>query len=474
MRRRFRIGLSSILLVSLAAVAVGGQEFSERREIALFRLSYYGQPEPVRPSGAFVRIEVDRTRFAFEYRGTGRPSYDALFRNAFDAVDERIRGVFVNLGRFDVVGYPQRLRAEHVDDFIQAIREYRTEELEMPEAVMLGQQAFTEAEFRELSGGFLVIVPSVTWYRMDYNRSEARYAAEIETSFTVVDVDSGRTVEHFRVETSGNSDRAERAVQAAVDGIPARLEYQVRSRPTFRLRSGIIDRDGLRIYMEFGRNMGVRRGDEYAVMSTHTGRTGYTDEYESGLIVVSDVYEQYSVGRLIYGGSSTNVGDQLEEVPRRGAEVGAYAHMLLSPPGGGRGVEPTGAVIGLSAVANRGFFRFRPLLALELPLTGERDHTVIGGYLGFETSFYAGRLRFGPAFKLGGAVADRLGSGDDSDPFVSHLGGKAQLGVNFQLGRDTMLGVQTGWMQLWRSGAAAGTNIRSVVGPYVGATLTFR
>ncbi len=472
MRRWFPIGLSSVLLVLFAAGAASGQEFSDRRELALFRLSYYGQPEPVRPSGPFLRIEVDRSRFAFEYRGTGRPSYDSLFQNAFGAVDERIRGVFVNLGRFDVVGYPQRLRSEYVDEFIQAVREYRTEELEMPEAVMLGQQAFTEAEFRALSGGFLVIVPSVTWYRMDYDPYDIRYSASIETSFTVVDVDSGRSVEHFRIETGGNSDRAERAVQAAVDAIPSRLEYELRSLATFRIRSGIIDRDGRRIYMEFGRNMGVRPGDEYAIMSTRTGRAGYTGEYESGLIVVSDVYEQYSVARLIYGGRSANVGDQLEEVPRRGAEVGAYAHMLLTAPGGGRQVEPTGAVIGLSAVANRGFFRVRPLVALELPLTGEGDHTVIGGYLGFETSFYFGRLRIGPSLKFGGAVADRLG--DDSDPFVSHFGGKVQLGMIFQLGRDTMLGVQTGWMQLWRSGVAADRGIRPLVGPYIGAAITFR
>lgn len=467
------VALLLYLLVLLSGVqySLNAQDFSEKQELAIFRLSYYGQPEPITPSGAFVRIEMNRDRFSFQFQGTGQRHWDRIFQNAFASIDERIRSVFVNLGRFEVVGFPQRLQADHVDDFIRTIREYRSDELEMSEAVLLGQQAFTEEDFRRLSGGFIVVVPSVTWYAMHYDHFSGRYVAEIETSFTVLDVDSGRTVDQFRVETSGSDVNSAAAVRSAVGQIPTRLSFEVRSVSVFQIRTGIIDREGDRVYIEFGRNMGVVRGDEFAVVRSRTGRTGYTDEVESGLIVVSNVYEQYSVGRLVYvGGNGADVGDQLREVPRRGWDIGVYGHSLLSV--GGSGLSSRGGILGIQAIANRGYYRIKPFVAVEIPFVGAQSHVLVGGYVGFETSLYARRFRLGPTAQLGAIVANRINS--DSDPFASHLGGKVGMNLNFQAGRDTILGAQAGWMQMWRTDAAAGRDIGTIQGPYIGGSLSFR
>ncbi len=471
---RFYLSITVLLLLMFLPRPVVAQEFSERQEIAIFRLSYHGQPEVTTPAGPFIRIDIDSDRFSFQFRGTGRRSWDRLFHNAFNAVDERIRNVFVNLGRFDVVGFPQRVRAEYVDDFIRAVREYRSDDAEVPEAVLLGRQAFTEDDFRSLTGGFLVVVPSVTWYDMEYDYGANQYTARIETSFTVVDVDSGRTQSQFRLETSGRNSDPERAVRSAVNSIPGNLEFELRSIPEFQIRSGIIDRDGDRIYFEFGRNMGVRRGDEYVVVSPRTTDFGYTDEVETGLIIVSEVHERYSVGRLIYDGNRASVGDQLREVPRRGADIRMYAGAYLDAVGLSDGrVHARGGMAGISMSVNRGFFRFRPMVTLEFPFVGQSGYLLFGGYAGLETNMFLRRLRVSPSIQAGIMAADRPGQ-SESDRVASHVGGRTGINLSFQTTRDIMVGVQLGWTQMWTTNAGALRSLPAIQAPYVGWSLTVR
>ncbi len=472
--RRFSVVIVVFTTLVVLTAPIDAQDFSERQDVAIFRLSYYGQPEVTTPSGPFMRIDIDSERFSFQFRGTGRQSWDRLFHNAFGAVDERIRDVFVNLGRFDVVGFPQRVRAEYVDDFIRTIREYRSDDTELPEEVLLGQQAFTEDDFRALTGGFIVVVPSVTWYDMQYNYRSNEYTAEIETSFTILDVDSERTQAQFRVETSGRNTNPERAVRSAVNSIPGQLEYELRSIPEFQIRSAIIDRNGDRIYLEFGRNMGVRRGDEYAVVSPRQTSFGYTDEVETGLIIVSEVYEQYSVGRLIYEGEGASVGDQLREVPRRGADIRVYGGAFLNSGALAEGsVRGAGGMAGVSVSANRGFFRFRPMITVEVPFVGQSGYLLFGGYAGLETNIFLRRVRLTPTIQAGVMGADQPGQ-DDSDPAASHVGGRVGLNLSFQTSRDIMAGVELGWTHMWTTSAGSARDLPAIQAPFIGGSLTVR
>ncbi|MFP4643312.1 MAG: hypothetical protein ACLFM0_03035 [Spirochaetales bacterium] len=463
-----------VLLLALLPVTIEGQEFSERQELAIFRLSYYGQPELTAPSGPYIRLDINTERFSFRFRGTGRRRWDRLFHNAFAAVDERIRDVFVNLGRFDVIGFPQRVRAEYVDEFIRAVREYRSDDAEMPEAVLLGEQAFTEDDFRTLTGGFLVVVPSVSWYDMEYDYRDNRYTARIETSFTIVDVDSGRTQSQFRIETSGRDRNPDRAVRSAVDGIPGNLEYELRSISEFQIRSGIIDREGDRIYMEFGRNMGVRLGDEYAVVSQRRSRVGYTDEVETGLIIVSEVHEQYSVGKLVYDGDGASVGDQLREVPRRGVDIRLYGGLFLNRGAPSEGAPRVlGGVAGVSVSPNRGFYNVRPMVSVEAPIVGQQGYFLVAGYAGVETIGFFRRLRVSPSVQVGAIAADRPDQ-DDSDRVASHVGGRTGINLSFQTSRDIMIGMELGWTQMWNTSAGAIRDLPAIQAPFVGGSLSIR
>ena len=260
--KRVVIVLTLVFLVCGLSTA---QEVTEKRDLAVFALSYYDWDVPP---------------------------------EALGMVDERIKGVFVNLGRFNVIGMNYRLASSDVNEFIDRISRYKEENVEIPESVQLGQEAFTEADFNRLVGSFLVVVPTLTYF--DIGRDGRDYFAELETAFTVINVEESKTIAHFTVRTTGEDEVASRAVREAVDLIPLQLEYEVRKVPEFQLKTGIVDVMRGEVLIEFGENMGVKLGDEYALVEQVELRSGHQVMDSTGLLVVKDVSQEVSVAKIIY------------------------------------------------------------------------------------------------------------------------------------------------------------------------------
>lgn len=444
--RGIRRGVLTILVLVCVLATAGTQEFSKRQEIAIFRLSYYGQPQPEPPPDLKLEIKGRRGSLSLELRGSGDPQVDQLFTRVLGAVDERIRSAFINLGRFDIIGMEQRLTQQSVDDFINVLTEFRRSQTELPEAVLLGQQMFTEADFQELVGGFVVVIPSVSWYSLT-RLDDGSYEAEIETSFTFIDVENLTTFSQFFITTSERDDDPQQAARGAAEAISAELAFQLRSMPEFQIKTGILEVNGPEVILEFGRNMGLSPGDEYAIVSNRVLSTGHIATAETGLIVISDVQEGFSVGRVLYANPRPMVGDQLQEVPRRGVEISGYLNTVTN------GLGSIVYVLGGRAVASRGFYAFRPHAALEIPFRGLVS---LGGgtgtfllpvnlLAGGEWNLYLGRLKLTPsaAVGLGGAIP--ITDEEDLQPFyLSHIGGELRATVSVLITRDIQLFVDAG------------------------------
>lgn len=448
--KTLRVLVAAVAFLAIAGVAFG-QEFSERQEVAVFKLSYYGQPAPPPPpAGVTVEIKGQAGSLTVSLRGTGNEQADQLFQRALGAVDEQIRGTFINLGRFDVIGMSQRLTAGSVDDFVRVLREYKESSAELPEAVLLGQQPFTEADFNELVGGFIVVVPSVSWYDLAALDS-GDYRAEIETSFTFIDVQNLTTFGQFFVETSGIEERQEDAVKEAVDRIAAELTFQIRSMEVFQLKTGILEVADGDVILEFGRNMGLRLGDEYAIVSSRVIGTGHVAEDETGVIVIKEVQDEFSVGEVLYANPRPAPGDQLQEIPRFGVDSTAYANMVSG------GVSST-FVVGVKGTASRGFYAFRPLAGVEMPINDMLSSSVIPltAYVGGEYGIYMGRLKLAPSVAVGAT------GGYYSDPFteepdvaLTHIGAFAKATANVLVAKSVMVFAEAGfawWNEVQGSG----------------------
>ncbi len=468
MKTRF-CRVAVLLLVFFVSVPIFAQEISERREVAIFGLNYFGAPVGRPPETTSITVETDDVKVQVDVRGSGDEQTDQLFQQTLGAVDQEIREVFVNLGRFDIIGLPQKLSQDDVSDFIDAIREFKEADAEMPEAVLLGREAFTEADFNRLVGGFVVVIPSVTYYNAFRNDS-GDYEAELATSFTILNVDTLQTIAQFTVETDGYDANQATAVRDAVDEIANELRFEITSIDEFRLRTIIAEVDGSEIVMQFGQDMGVSVGDEYNIVRQRTTSAGFETQEATALVIVKDVQDVFSTGYLVYADPEAFPGDQLVEIPRFGFEFMPYANFLIDV-----GTESISApIIGFRGIASRGFFDFRPVANIEVnlgPLIAGAglplllSNVMVGG----ELNLYLGRLKIVPSAAVGVGLLVPI---ENPENFaVSHLGGTIKAQVQFLVEDNLLVFGEAGWSQWFSlvSGYISSSYTDTYGGPTVGA-----
>jgi hypothetical protein len=409
--RKLLLLIAALLAISLVVrTTVSAQVVSERKEIAVFKLSYY-------------RYDIPNA--------------------VLGGIDEEIRSVFINLGRFDVVGLTQRLEEGDLNEFIDKIKMYKQEQVEIPEEVQMGREFFTKADFDKLTGSFIVVVPTVANYVVA--RDDRDYQVNIKTSFTFINVEEGRTFAQAFVDTEGKDENQDLAIKAALDAIPMQLTFEIRKIPEFQLKTGVVEVRGTEIIVELGRDLGLKAGDEYVIVSSEILQSGRALSREQGLVVIKEVSDEVSVAKIIYARPRPQIGDQLQEVPRLGMDTTPYVHFA-------KGLvydRDSTIVIGARQALSRGFFNFRPFAGIEIPLVAN----ILAGiplnlYVGGEYNIYLGRFQIVPRAAVGGGGA-YLWYRDvpDEDKLLwTYVGGNAGIAVNYLVNKNYRLSIEAGYL----------------------------
>jgi hypothetical protein len=417
MRKKSRWIFLIAILVGVSWI-VSAQQVSDKKEIAVFNLSYYDWNIP---------------------------------NTALGAIDEQIRAVFINMGRFNVIGLTQRLGVKDVNTFIEKMKDFKSRNFEIPEKVLMGQEAFTEADWNRLVGAFLVVIPSITYFNLERMR-DGSYKATIQTSFTILNVEKLQTTAQFYVETSGQDKSQNSAIKAAIDSIPFMLQYQLRKVEEFQIKSGIVQIMGSDVIFELGKNMGIQVGDEFSIVGYRTV-AGFQATEEIGLIIVKEVQDQFSVGQVIYSSRRPQVGDQIQEIPRIGIETMLFGGAFLVDNYDLSFIPQ----FGIKAVVSRGFFSTRPVVGMEVPLSIATaalslfDIIPMNAYIGAEiTNLYLGRIQIAPTLVVGvgGAYLGdtaRAFFHTNQEYFMTHAGGKAFMTLSALVSRDMKVTVDAGY-----------------------------
>ncbi len=394
-----------LIFLFLGISGIFAQEVSEKKEIAIFKLSYTDWNMP---------------------------------NEALGMVDQSIQNVFINLGRFNVIGMSYRLKAKDISAFTKKIKEVKSSNIQIPEKVRLGEETFTEADFNKLAGSFIIVVPVVTYFDLKTNDT-GTYAAEMETSFTFIKVDEGRAIASFSIKTTGTDKTDKGAVRNAVEDIPLQLSFQIRKIPVFQLKTGIIDIMGQDVILELGNNMGVKLGDEFRIMNTVVLPSGHTVERSTGLLVVKTVDEDVSTAQIFHASKKPVVGDQLKEVPRLGFESALYVNYINA-------YKPVFAV-GIRQILARGFFSIRPFAGAEVPL-GVKDFIIffpVNAYLGGEINWYIRRLHITPSADIAVGMLIPIDKEYQDHVLYSSLGGHARLTVSFMVSDSLKIFAEGGY-----------------------------
>jgi len=256
--------------------------------------------------------------------------------------DSSIRYVFVNLKRFNVLGYGEyRIASEDIDDFVKRIREIRAEKAKEAGTYdeKFGTVVIKGEDFDRIANSFLVVIPTLSSFNVSIERQE--YSSGLTTyvrrlhnvdlviDITFVDVREGTQEESLRITGSGTDEDVDRAGTKAVESAISRLSYQIRQVEAFKIKSGVVTVRGDTVTFVPGKDLGVKPGDEYEVMTRQeVGKTGRIVEMPTGLVKVRKVFPELSEGRIVYQKERITEGDQLVELAQFGAQVSFSAGMM--------------------------------------------------------------------------------------------------------------------------------------------------
>jgi hypothetical protein len=444
MNKMFCIGL----LVLLFAATGFAQVVSEKTDVSVFDLSYYSYKVP---------------------------------NNALANIDSTIRSVFVDMGRFKVIQV-----AKSFDDpndlatFIEQVKKIKEKKVQIPDAVSYGRATFSEDDFNNLISSFIVIVPELLSFsskeKYDKKNNFAGYEVNFKTSFSVIDASTMEVVAKPTIESNGtDKDDRGQALESAIRSMTGSLTFELKKVPIFTIKTGVVEAKGGKITFKKGKNMGILPGFEFELIRTDILSSGDKKEYSDGLVIVSDVYEEVSDALVLYGDAKE--GDQLKEVPRAGGELALYYHGIYDLDS-----QSVLSLIGIKATVTLGFFSFRPLIGIELPLfdvygIGSFIFAVgvpMNAYIGADFPIYMGRLQITPTItlKVGGiyfyTAPDPGNNGDTQQFFATHIGGTAYANISYLVTRDMKLYVDLGYTYMASGLSTILTSVMSYNGPTIG------
>ncbi len=432
------VALSCAIAAAVALSATAQPKVSEKQEVAIFALGYAGFNIP----------------------------YEALA-----TIDMKIQKVFVDMGRFTVIGMTQRFASADINQFIDALRKAKEANFVLPEQYQFGEAVLTEAEFNRLTGAFVIAVPVVTSFASAYDSKSFSYVTEVTTAVSFIDAANGTLSGIAEVKTSGSDKQDQnQSVMAAIDAIPGNLEYEIRTIPQFQIKTRVLTAKGGELTTQLGENMGIKKGDEYAIIATGTVE-GFSNDREVGLVVIKDVGSEVSTAQIIYSDIAPGKDTGLREIPRRGVDFEPFFHGLtgerLDVPLDPKGEGDLTLLAGFRAIVSRGFYGFRPYFAAEVPLNGIRQYFTafmvpINVLIGGEYRMNVGRLSITPYAAAGASyiyVTEVLSgmSGDTSDTYLFHFGGHAYLNVAYLFTRDMRVFAEIG-AEYWISTSGLFTN----------------
>jgi len=410
-----RLAVCMVLMLLLASLFGAGAQpvVSTKQDIAVFSLGYYGWFIP------------------FQALGT---------------IDLKIQEVFSDIGRFTVFGTAQRLSSDGLQQFIDALRQTKQANFVLPEQYQFGETFLTKAEFERLTGAFIVVVPVVTNFAVYWDYKAATWNCNITTGITFIDVAHDATVIAVEsIDTSGSDKTSmNSAVMYAINAIPPQLEYRIRSIPEFQINTRILEAQGSTVRIQLGANMGLKKGDEYAIMEKRTFGI-IEDTREAGLIVITDVSQQISTGSVLYRSVQLDSNTQLKEIARQGVDLDLYFHSS-----GGQMLP------GFRMTASRGFYPVRPFMGIQIPVgdaivTTVVDIVPVNVIFGAEYMIPIGRLHIAPYAGVGLTYVHisvpPVGYESDS---LTHVGFQAGGRVGYLVSRNTRLFVDVGF-DYWKA-----------------------
>ena len=427
----------------LLATLLTAQTVSSKKDIAVFRLSPSGDV----PSEVAARI------------------------------DQRIIGAVASFKRFNVIGMQYRLNSSDITSFIDKIKGMKENQSEIPETVLSGEEAFTRADWERLTGAFLVFAPRITAYdenlifeetEVDGKKVVRKYwEVRIEGAISILDVSGSTSERIIPLSVTQIAKLRSDAVNDTIDSLDNLIYTAIKFEPEFALASGVfaVDREHNTVTIELGKDIGIKEGDEY-LLQKFVSIGGKQSVKETGLLIISEVHDTFSIAKVIYADQPIVEGDAVKELLNQKIMLQGYAGITLPVTGVTTKnsaeylrIQPS---FGIRAVYKAGF-HLSILLGYEYAIQQPiRQSAVLNtkpmyltpfgmGYLGVGVyNFYTSRFKITPELQFcfsGTSVSAQADSAKSRSNYAitaSQLGGRILVSADYFLSRKWTVGGSAG------------------------------
>ncbi len=407
------------------------QNVSKKQDVAIFPLSFYGWIIP---------------------------------ESLYTGIDSEIMRNFFTLERFNVIAMGYRFSHTDLESFNDAVLRARETESALPEEVLMGHEAFTKADWEKTVNAYYIVVPIVQTYSFEKIQTEEKnenkekdkngvsgsgkkeeqtdftYKVKCAVEFHIYSMQKKMKISYFVINGSSESGTLQGAVDIAVTVFGIKLERALRGVEDFIIKTGVIKTEKGNVYFELGNELGVKKGDEYAVIGYDENNT----ELETGLVVVTGTEENASTALTLYANQHITVGDQLKEVPRFPFDIRVFFTGEFT-------LKIKDAAIfqfGIHVSQTRGFYRLRPCYAVEVGFSADKS---INGDIPFSVligmeiwNTYFGRIQILPTIQFFYAAFSSDSKGKKPQWESAETGLKTFVHTSWLVSRDIKIGFDAG------------------------------
>ena len=106
--RSIRLLAISFVLCAFCIAGVSAQQMSEKKDLTIFKLNYYGAPVYKPAQSVTVTATLGNSSVSVSIQGSGKPEVDRLFQQTVGQVDQTISQVFLDPIAGQLLGWPAR------------------------------------------------------------------------------------------------------------------------------------------------------------------------------------------------------------------------------------------------------------------------------------------------------------------------------------------------------------------------------
>ncbi len=264
--------------------------------------------------------------------------------SAHQYFDDKLIGLLSGMKRFQVIGYQYHLDNRSADEFIKKIQELKKEAIVTnPQYIDadLGITVIPAAEMQKLVNAFFIFMPSINGYSVEEYQVEVKetrsdgkivirlvkeYKVNVNISVKIITAE-GNLLDTYNASSAQTSRTSSiDAYQKGVDDAISGLGFFLRNVEEFKIKTQVLEINPKGVYIELGKDLGVRPGYEFAIQKETKILNKFTEKVNTGILRVKEIGEQWSVASTIFG--KPEVGDQLLELPMLGGRFNVFAGAL--------------------------------------------------------------------------------------------------------------------------------------------------